>query len=190
LNEGLTTIFGLDIVPFDNAFVVKRISGSALLAALENSVSNAHTDGRFLQFSGLRLVASWHRPEGLRVLDAYYVPLSGPEQKIDQKRSYTIAMVSFIASGFDGYTWFKDEETLVSEEGAMTDTSLMLQIFRYSLSERCSDDAGEESEDDETSQGIERARKAIIVAKDEADGLPIVGPAVDGRIRFVREAVL
>lgn len=96
-----------DIVPYDNFFVVKRIRGSTLLAALENSVGNAHTDGRFLQLSGLRVVANWRLPEGNRVLRAYNKPLAGPEQDIDLERKYTVAMVSFIASGFrrchDGY---------------------------------------------------------------------------------------
>lgn len=173
-------------MPFDNVFVVKRIRGSALLAALENSVGNGHTDGRFLQLSGLRIVADWRLPEGNRVLGAYYKPLTGPEQDIDPERKYTIAMVSFIASGFDGYSWFKDEETLVGEEGAMTDTNLMLQVFDESLSGR-HENGGKRDALDKATIGIERARKCIIVGKDDGDGLPIVAPTRDGRIEFVWE---
>ena len=90
-------------------------------------------------------------------------------------------MVSFIASGFDGYSWFKDEETLVGEEGAMTDTNLMLQIFGYSLSSSHEIDS-QLGILDETSLGIERARRLIIVGQDEGDGLPVVAPSKDRRI--------
>lgn len=166
--------------------MVKRIRGSALLAALENSVGNAHTDGRFLQISGLRFVANWRLSEGKRVLGAYYKPLSGPEQVINPERKYTIAMVSFIASGFDGYSCFKDEETVVGEEGAMTDTKLMLQIFGYSLSS-CQGNGGKGDMLDETTLGINRARKCIIVGKDKEDGLPFVAPTQNKRIEFVGE---
>lgn len=124
------------------------------------------------------------------MLEAYYVPPGESEQRIDRQRTYTIAMVSFIASGFDGYTWFKGEETIVGEEGAMTDTNLFLQIFRYSAPDEQGGDGGEQKEDDETTYGIERARRAIIMDRDEADGLPVVAPTVAGRISFVEQAAL
>lgn len=199
-----------DIVPFDNAFVVKRIRGSILLTALENSVSDAHTDGRFLQVSGLRVVANWRRPEGDRILEVYYHPVSGTPEKIDPERSYTIAMVSFIACGFDGYHCFKDEETLIDTEGAMTDTNLVLQIFGYTLSEedrptknsiQGNEDGGdgisgnktpplEKEEEDKTEQGIQRAREAVIIGKNDNDGLPIVSPGTEERLRFVDGSTL
>ncbi|KAK2841654.1 hypothetical protein FQN49_006042 [Arthroderma sp. PD_2] len=199
----------IDIVPFDNAFVVKSIRGATLLIALENSVSDSHTDGRFLQVSGMRFTASWQRPEGSRVLEAYFQPEPKVLEKIDPERMYTIAMVSFIATGFDGYDCFKHEKTLVDAESAMTDTSLMLQVFRHSISEdRNSDasklnddasnsnqntDAGEEigesseteEEDDRTEQGVRRARESIITGYDGVDGLPVISPAIDGRLIFV-----
>lgn len=162
--------------------------GSVLLQALENSVSDAHTDGRFLHFSGLRVVANWHRPEGERVLRAIFCP---SEEEINEGKTYTIAMTSFIASGFDGYTCLGSEETLVSEEGAMTDTSLLLQIFRYLPAGQHSLSNGhgetQSQEEDETVRGIERTRRAIILGQNEADGLPVVGPQLDGRMSFIDE---
>ncbi|DAA76892.1 TPA_exp: putative 5'-nucleotidase [Trichophyton benhamiae CBS 112371] len=187
----------IDIMPFDNAFVVKRVGGATLLSALENSVSDSHTDGRFLQVSGMRFKASWQRPEGSRVLESFFEPKAGELEEINPGRTYTIAMVSFIATGFDGYDCFKAEETLVDAESAMTDTSLMLQIFRHSRKsnsvqnrvtnnadgnvEARSDAAG----DDKTEMGVKRAMEAIITGYDDIDGLPIVSPDIDNRLTFV-----
>lgn len=72
----------------------------------------------------------------------------------------------------------------------MTDTNLFLQIFRYSVPDEQGGDGGEQKEDDETTYGIERARRAIIMDRDEADGLPVVAPTVAGRISFVEQAAL
>lgn len=143
------------------------MSGRVILKALENSVSDARTDGRFLQLSGLSILVDLRRHEGARILRATLssgIPLS-------MDIMYTVTMVSFIAEGFDGYSLFKDTETLVGVEGAMTDTSLMLRIFR-----------GPETGSDTTDEMIDRARNALIVG--EEDGLPLVRPGMEKRITF------
>ncbi|KAH7907220.1 Metallo-dependent phosphatase [Hygrophoropsis aurantiaca] len=168
--EGVLTVRDvIDIVPFDNAFVVKRVSGRVLLRALENSVSDSRTDGRFLQLSGLSILVDLRRREGARIMRA--VLDSGEQIVADDHKMYTVSMVSFIAEGFDGYVDFKDAETLVGVEGAMTDTSLMLQILRRN---------GHDLDDADAM--IERARSAIIVGEEE--GLPVVHPEIRNRITF------
>lgn len=157
----------LDIVPFDNPFVLKRILGRTILQALENSVSDMRTDGRFLQLSGLSILVDLRRHEGSRIMRA--VLSSGKPLLPDSM--YTVTMVSFIAEGFDGYGLFKDTETLVGIEGAMTDTSLMLRIFR-----------GHADGSDSADAMVERARNAILVG--EQDGLPLVRPGIEKRIAF------
>ncbi|KAL8800730.1 MAG: hypothetical protein Q9182_004973 [Xanthomendoza sp. 2 TL-2023] len=178
----------IDILPFTNPFVVKRLSGTQLLRALENSLSDAHTDGRFFQLSGLRIKASWSLPSMRRLLNAHFVPHneSGAPVPIDPKQTYTVAMVSFIAAGFDGYVDMVDTETLVSEEGAMTDTGLMMKILGYESEQGGSSEQDEKKTegDDETDAGIQRARKAVVIGHDLNDGLPIVGPKEDRRIDF------
>ncbi|KAL8727196.1 MAG: hypothetical protein Q9166_006233, partial [cf. Caloplaca sp. 2 TL-2023] len=187
--ERISNTFSLvpDILPFDNPFVVKRVHGTHLLNALSNSLSNAHTDGRFLQLSGLRISASWHRPEHDRLITAHYCPRGSSTTPIAPEQTYTVAMVSFIAAGFDGYSGFKAAETVVGEEGAMTDTGLLLRVLGYG--DRAEEAAREKKKSgvDDTDEGVARARGAIIVAYDPADGLPVVGPAVDGRIGFQGE---
>lgn len=66
-----------DICPFGNLFLVKNLTGSTILEALENSVSDSHADGRFLQLSGLRMVADWKKSEGSSVVTARFHPKNG-----------------------------------------------------------------------------------------------------------------
>lgn len=182
--SALTVKDMIDILPFDNAFVVKRLRGTQLLTAFENSLSDAHTDGRFLQLSGLRIIASWHRPEGHRLITAHHCPRGSISlQPISAERTYTVAMVSFIAAGFDGYVGLKDAETIVGEEGAMTDTSLLMKILGYA-NEAENDSGGKRTDGDDTDVAVLRARKEIVSSYHSSDRLPVVGPAIDGRIDF------
>lgn len=179
----------INILPFNNALMVKRISSDSLLEALENSVSDAHTDGRFLHFAGLSIVANWTQPEGSRVLEVWYHPQGNkPPQRVKRgdTRTFTVAMVAFIAEGFDGYTCFQDQETLVGEEGAMTDTELLLRILGYTSDDSATNDHGNAEEEE---QRIERARLAVIKKWDPKSNLPLVAPCSEGRIRFVEAGV-
>jgi UDP-sugar diphosphatase len=141
---------------------------------MENSIGDMHMDGRFLQVAGLRMVATWQRKPEHRVLEIFLDRPGAAPQKLDPSRVYTVALPKFIGDGFDGYTSFPAEETIVDEETAITDTGLMLQIFGQKAEERC----------DDHELGIQRAQAVTIVGT-ASDGLPIVNPVVDGRIRFI-----
>ncbi|KAJ6781192.1 hypothetical protein PWT90_05969 [Aphanocladium album] len=170
----------IEVSPFDNAFVVKRVSGQVLARALENSVSDAHTDGRFLQLCGLSMSLDWRLPEGSRVSEIRFHPNNGKAEPLDPDRMYTVTMVDFIGSGFDGYNCFRDCETLVDKEGAITDTNMLLEIFKLSRKD------GEENEmADQHAEGIQRARAAIISGHHAEDGLPMVGPKMEDRIKII-----
>lgn len=175
----------IEISPFDNAFVVKRVSGGILAQALENSVSDAHTDGRFLQLCGLSIKLDWRRPQGSRVSEILFHPPTGKAQPLEMDRMYTVTMVDFIGSGFDGYTCFQGCETLVDTEGAITDTNMLLEIFKSSK-----DDVNQSGVADHHAEGIQRARAAIVSGYHTADALPIVSPVVECRIKIMHEANL
>lgn len=156
--------------------VVKRVSGRALHEALENSVSDLHVDGRFMQCSGLHVVADWQQQEGHRILQLSLVQSSfAPPKRIIPSQLYSVVMSSLIAAGFDGYTCFQSLETLVDKETAVTDTGLLLRIFGYD----------KEGLNDGNTTGIDRARRAIICGRHGLDSLPIVSPTVEAKIQFV-----
>ena len=185
LEQPLTVRDLIEILPFDNAIVVKRVSAGALWDALENSFSDAHTDGRFLHYSGLSVAADWTRNEGNRILEVRSLSESNKIETLIRRGDaihFTIAMVAFIADGFDGYTCFKDQKTIVSEEGAVTDTQLLLRTLGYSYEQRglTKDDAVVE---DEARFG--RARAAITKTADAFE-LPVIAPEIEGRITIRR----
>ncbi|OAA54687.1 5'-nucleotidase [Cordyceps fumosorosea ARSEF 2679] len=120
----------IEIFPFGNALIIKRVSGKVLAQALENSVSDAHTDGRFLQLCGLSIKLDWRYPEGSRVREILFHPQNDVARPLELDRMYTVTMADFIGSGFDGYTCFRDCEALVDAEGAITDTNMLLEIFK------------------------------------------------------------
>ncbi|RJE20033.1 2,3-cyclic-nucleotide 2-phosphodiesterase [Aspergillus sclerotialis] len=167
----------INICPFGNSLLVKRVSGRTLVHALENSIGDMHMDGRFLQISGLRVVATWQRTPGNRVLDVFLDLPGTVTHNIEPARMYTVAVPKFIADGFDGYTRFPAEETIIDPEAAITDTDLMLRIFGHNDKPNCDDHA----------IGAERARAVTIVGHNASDGLPIVNPVTDGRIRFIED---
>lgn len=158
---------------------MKRLSNTALIAALENSVSDARTDGRFLQLSGMSLHVDLRQPTGRRVLRA---TLDSGQELIDGSMNgpnayHTVAMGDFLGQGFDGYVGLAVAETLVNTEGAMTDTALILSVLR---GEGDHPEAGRM--EDDTDEKLKRARKAIVVGLRE--GLPVVKPELENRIIF------
>lgn len=157
-------------------FVVKQVSTRTLLQALENSVSDSRTDGRFLQLSGMSIDVDFARAEKSRIVRATVGDrtILSPESKTSsppRSFTFTVAMVNFIADGFDGYTCFNgpDVETLVGVEGAMSDTGILLEILEEPP-------AGEEAD----FEHISRARKAVF--DDSERDLPLVKPKIEGRI--------
>ncbi|KAL1735534.1 5'-nucleotidase [Schizophyllum commune] len=163
----------IDIVPFDNPWVVKRMSGQVILQALENSVSDMRSDGRFLQLSGLNIVIDFSRAERHRILSAS-LPPGAP---LDLDTDYTVTMQRFIAEGFDGYTMFRNAVNLVDLEAAMTDTSLLMALLS-SESRRGTDETTDGSD-----AMLDRAARAIVVGTRE--GLPLLSPVVSERILVV-----
>ncbi|KAK2000691.1 5'-nucleotidase [Colletotrichum falcatum] len=178
----------IEMLPFDNAILVKRITSDVLIRSLETSFSDVHFDGRFLQYSGLRVVADWSRREGSRVLEAWQCPRLGVRKRIRPggDRELAVAMVAFIADGFDGYGCLRDQETLVSEEAGVTNTQLLLRTLGY---QHDREGGAQEVHDDAVRVDelrFKRARDAISTRSTE-DGLPIVAPATEGRIVTVED---
>ncbi|KAK4175355.1 5'-nucleotidase [Triangularia setosa] len=201
----------IDCLPFQNRIVLKLVTGQAIKAALENSVSNRHADGRFLQLGGLRLNASRSRPEGERIVSARWVlqeHANGTriEEDIRDEEYYTVAMTEWLANGWGGFSMLRKGQLLRGgETPGMTDTDLFFKTF------------GEWSEVDNVfismitenrkkkqtpavlkeyldnpylssqNSSLRAVRYKMVLGKDGEKGVPIVSPETDGRIHFHKE---
>ncbi|KAK4167889.1 5'-nucleotidase, partial [Cladorrhinum sp. PSN259] len=150
------TITGYDVidcVPFQNNLVLRLVQGKDLLAALENSLSDRHSDGRFLQVSGLKLEASWQRNQGRRLISANWTldllddddgifNLSNHtggggvhEEPIRPDQNYVVAMTEWLANGWGGYNMLSPSKPLPPPQSSknaaspITDTDLILSTF-------------------------------------------------------------
>ena len=100
-------------MPFGNRTIVTNVTGTALLAALENGLSQLENRaGRFPQVSGLRVVADTAAKPGARVVS---VEVNGAP--LDAARSYRLATNDFIMRGGDGYSMIAGGHVLSDDEG-------------------------------------------------------------------------
>jgi 5'-nucleotidase len=99
----------LGLLPFTNVVMKLEVDGAHLLEALEQSVSRVErAGGGFVQVSGLRMAFDPRRPAGRRVLG---VEVGGAP--LDPAKTYTVAVVDWIAHGGDGVTALREGRVLV-----------------------------------------------------------------------------
>lgn len=104
----------ITVLPFGNFVVVKKLTGEAILDAIEHGISAyPATEGIFPQIAGINFVFDPGRPAGERVLD-----LKVAGKPVDYNKEYLLATNDFIAAGGDGYTMFGDIDT-VQEAGSL-----------------------------------------------------------------------
>ena len=111
----------MTVLPFKNKFEVIEIDGATLLEVLEHSVSvydasGQRTEGRFLQFSGLKVVYDVRRPSGNRVLEVSvrcgrdcFTPKYEP---LSVTKMYHVISSSYVDNGGDGYFMLNSSERL------------------------------------------------------------------------------
>ncbi|KAJ5707664.1 hypothetical protein N7488_007465 [Penicillium malachiteum] len=121
----------LNCFPFEDPVVLLRISGQALLDALENGVSTLPAlEGRFTQVSNISFGFKLAAPPGARIT---FARIGG--QPIDLQREYTLATRGYMARGKDGFSSLlvKSEggevEELVCEENGVLISTILRQYF-------------------------------------------------------------
>ncbi|MGB3941660.1 MAG: 5'-nucleotidase C-terminal domain-containing protein [Candidatus Manganitrophaceae bacterium] len=116
--EGPLTLRDLfTALPYDNEMVLLEMTGSRLIAALENGVSRAGARaGRFPQVSGLSFSFDPKEPAGSRVTGVWI----GAEA-VEPDRKYRLATTDFLAEGgeIDGYAF--QELPILKRGGPLND---------------------------------------------------------------------
>lgn len=124
-----TTLKRRDVLgelPFSNKLVKVELSGDQLLQALENGLWFAgKPNGRFLQVSGLAIVAKADAVPGHRIVS---VLIGG--QPLEPTRSYQVATNDFIAAGKEGFAVFETAERLISETSGQLVSNAVMDYIR------------------------------------------------------------
>ncbi|HWI73712.1 MAG TPA: 5'-nucleotidase C-terminal domain-containing protein [Baekduia sp.] len=109
LKQGLLTYADLFAVqPFDNGLVKMTLTGAQLKAVLEQQFNDA--GDKILQISGLKETYDRTRAAGDRITAIALADGTA----IDPAASYTVAANSFLATGGDGFTVFKQGTSVTS----------------------------------------------------------------------------
>ncbi|WP_099826816.1 bifunctional metallophosphatase/5'-nucleotidase [Oceaniglobus indicus] len=96
----------LTVLPFQNTLSTFRVSGQAILAALENGVSQIEdVSGRFPQVAGMTFAFDAAAEPGARISD---VMVAG--EPIDPAAMYGVVSNNFVRNGGDGYKMFVDAQ--------------------------------------------------------------------------------
>jgi 5'-nucleotidase / UDP-sugar diphosphatase len=104
------------VFPFGNYIVTKKVTGEALLQALEHGVSTCPEPlGAFLQISGITCTVDVTRPVGSRITN---IKVNG--KALNLQTEYLLATNDFVVAGGDGYSMLADFP-VVNEYGAMED---------------------------------------------------------------------
>lgn len=103
----------LEVLPFGNTIATFQLSGSDVVAALENGVSRAENPdnegtGRFAQVSGLRYTWNPEQPVGSRIVSVEVQNADGTYSPIDPNATYNVAANNFMRTGGDDYTVFAE----------------------------------------------------------------------------------
>ena len=113
----------LNMMPYSSDLVVVQVTGQMILDALESGTAMyPHSDGRFPQVSGITYTFCPKAESTVRMdennqfisVDGDYrvsdVKIDG--KNLDPKAEYTMVTTSFLLSGGDGYTMFKEADTI------------------------------------------------------------------------------
>ncbi len=114
----------LSILPFENPIVKVEVTGAVLRAALEHGVGTIAEEqeaGRFPQISGLRFVYDARRPAGSRI-----TTISVGGQPLMENKMYTLAINSFVLTGGDGYTMFRNARILIKPEEGPVEPAVVI----------------------------------------------------------------
>ncbi|KAF2198448.1 5'-nucleotidase-like protein [Delitschia confertaspora ATCC 74209] len=117
--------------PFEDPVVVIKVTGKAIIEALENGVSSYPAlEGRFPQVSNIRFEADYSK-EPMSRISAVMIG----EQPVELEKEYVLSTRGYMARGKDGYTSLLIEEEggkakeLVSEENGVLISTILRQYF-------------------------------------------------------------
>ena len=128
----------LSILPIIDSIVLLELTGSQLIEALENGLSQyPKYEGRFPQVSGLSFTFDPSQPSGSRVIVDSVIVNGVP---LEENSTYKLCTKGYIGQhGKDGYDVFRNCKKLVSED----EGPILFNMVREHFQKCCSDDVNQ-----------------------------------------------
>eukprot|EP01083_Nonionella_stella_P025309 69702_1 len=189
----------LDLVPFQDPIIVKRISGKNIITAIQHSIKNLpKLDGRFAHVSGLKYVYDSSKKSDERLINVQVNTFmdEGKEGEqmfvdIEEEKYYSLATRQYTMNGGDGFDSLNDatNETLVGEDTGAP-LCIVLRNFFWCISTindvmKLMDGDG----DKELMEDIQRLTQKLWFDTDQSeDNMSLkIEPQIEGRIVDVAE---
>ena len=107
----------MEALPYGNRLVQMDLTGSDLLAAIENGISTIEADpeksaGRFLQVAGIKFSADLTKPVGSRVTQVQVGTDVSGYAPLDTASTYRVVTLDFMFGGGDGYSMFMNGQNV------------------------------------------------------------------------------
>ena len=116
----------LSELPFGNVVVKLELTGSQILEALENGISEVERNsGRFPQVSGMSFTYNPKAKAGSRINS-----VKVGNSLLSKGKTYTIATNDFLAKGGDGYSVFKKGKVIIDAYGAKLMASMVMDYIK------------------------------------------------------------
>lgn len=125
----------LNVLPFNNTYVIFEVTGLDVIAALENGVSRTDATegtGRFLQVSGLRYSWDGSQPVGRRIVSVEVMNEDGEYEPLDPDEIYSIATNDYLFVGGDAYDMFANNARNSYDFGRTLDEAVRDYIAQIS----------------------------------------------------------
>ncbi len=122
----------LTTLPFQNSVARMVVRGHTIREALENGLSRLpDAGGRYPQLSGLRFALVEGAPPGRRV-GVVEVAAGNGWAALEPERAYVVATNSFLRSGGDGFSMFRDAALEAYDQGPAAEEALVefLRVLR------------------------------------------------------------
>ncbi|MGB0894290.1 MAG: bifunctional metallophosphatase/5'-nucleotidase [Parashewanella sp.] len=120
---------------FNNKISIVTLSGENVKKLLETSINYAleKSDGAFPTFANVQFTYNGKADEGSRIEELQVCPegvVKGNCEAINLTKNYRIATNSYIASGKDGYTVFKENKIGDIENSGFIDNQVMIEYVK------------------------------------------------------------
>ena len=142
MNKGTLTRGGIiNVIPWFNNIVVKRVTGQCILDALEYGVSKLPNGGGLLQLSGITFDADISIPSSvLTDSTGMFLNVTGKRrvsnvkingEKLNLNKMYNASLLEYNANGGGGYSMFVPFE--IFNESLITDTDALCYYIKNNL---------------------------------------------------------